>query len=90
MLPGFVKGELCQKNLISYERKLIDFPCKGNVADLTISKEFDTMPHGKLLIQWGMMELSRRTVCGGLGKEGMNTSNDGVGMIKLLVQLFKE
>lgn len=83
MLPGFVKGELCQKNLISYQRKLIDFPCKGNMADLTISKAFDMMPHGKLLIQWGMVGLSRRTVCGGLAKEGINTSDVGVGMIKL-------
>lgn len=83
MLPGFVKGELCQKNLISYQRKLIDFPCKGNMADLTISKAFDMMPHGKLLIQWGMMGLGRRTMCGGPAKEGMNTSDVGVGMIKL-------
>lgn len=83
MLPGFVKGELCQKNLISYQRKLIDFSCKGNMADLTISKAFNMMPHGKLLIQWGMMGLGRRTMCGGLAEEGMNTSDVGEGMIRL-------
>lgn len=82
MLPRFVKGELCQKNLIAYQRKLIDFPRKGNMAYLTISKAFDMMPHGKLLIQWGMIGLGRRRVCGGLAKEGKNTSDD-VGMIKL-------
>lgn len=51
------------------------------MADLTISKAFDRMPHGKLLIQWGMMGLSRKTVCGSLAKEGMNTSdgNDQAG-----------
>lgn len=35
MLPGFIKGELCQKNLISYQSKLIGFPGKGNTADLS-------------------------------------------------------
>lgn len=95
MLAGFVKGELCQNNLISYQRKLIDFPCKGSMADLTISNAFDMMPHGKLLIQWGMMGLGRRTVCGDLAKEWMNPSDVGVGMIRpggrgLFVQLLKE
>lgn len=34
-LTGLIKGELCQKNLISYQRKLIGFPGKGNMADLS-------------------------------------------------------
>lgn len=34
-LPVFIKGELCQKNLISYQSKLIGFPGKGNTADLS-------------------------------------------------------
>lgn len=32
---GFIKGELCQKNLISYQSTLIGFPGKGNMADLS-------------------------------------------------------
>lgn len=35
MLLGFIKGELCHKNLISYQRKLIGFPGKGNTAGLS-------------------------------------------------------
>lgn len=32
---GFIKGELCQKNLISYQSTLIGFPGKENMADLS-------------------------------------------------------
>lgn len=35
MQPGFIKGELCQKNLISYQRTLIGFPSKGNTAEIS-------------------------------------------------------
>lgn len=62
-LPGFIKSELCQKNLIRYQRKLIGFPGKGNtLIYLAISKAFDMMPHEKLFVQWWMTGLGRRTV----------------------------
>ncbi|CAM5168924.1 unnamed protein product [Eretmochelys imbricata] len=60
---GFIKGRLCQTNLISFFEKVTDFLDKGNAVDLIyldFSKAFDTVPHGELLVKLDKMGINRK------------------------------
>ncbi|CAM4551046.1 unnamed protein product [Caretta caretta] len=60
---GFIRGRSCQTNLISFSEKITDCLDKGNAVDLIyldLSKAFDTVSYGKLLVNLEKMGIDMR------------------------------